>query len=44
VYLVIHHDGAWVPYCRSHMPRWNVDPKKQAYEHLMALLKRWSDR
>jgi len=40
VYLAILHDGARVPYCRKHLPRWNVDPEKLAYQRLMALLRR----
>jgi hypothetical protein len=42
-YIAILHDGAKVPYCAKHLPKWQVLEEKRAYEDLLRTIRRCLD-
>ena len=42
-YVAILHDGAKVPYCAKHLPKWRALDEKRAYEELLRSIRRSLD-
>jgi len=42
-YIAILHDGAKVPYCAKHLPKWRALQEKRAYEDLLHVIRRCLD-
>jgi hypothetical protein len=42
-YIAILHDGAKVPYCAKHLPKWRALEEKRGYEDLLHIIRRCLD-
>jgi hypothetical protein len=42
-YIAILHDGARVPYCTKHLPKWQASEEKRGYEDLLRIIRHCLD-